>query len=52
MQLQFFHIFVPILSVPKPKTSPETAMVGGVGPLNVALQSVTRERVVGLDGLC
>ena len=43
MHLQFFHIFVPIKSVrrSKPKTSPEAAIGGGIGPLDVALESVT-----------
>ena len=47
MHLQFFHISCPFCPCAgsKPKTSPEAAMGGGVGPPNVALESVTTERV-------
>ena len=47
MHLHFFTFSFPFCPCagPKPKTSPEAAMGGGVGPLNVALESVTTERV-------
>ena len=47
MHLHFFTFSCPFCPCagPKPKTSPEAAMGGGVGPLNVALESVTTERV-------
>ena len=47
MHLHFFTLSCPFCPCagPEPKTSPEAAMGGGVGPLNVALESVTTERV-------